>query len=256
MDQSERQKRIVEYLRIKPVNHGQVHTFQIAVPNLESVEISPERFELLAGSLTQQNTNLIPVVVRRTENYSEEEDYEVVHGADWCIVARELGVEKLWVWVFDMTDDEANIFRKEIENLVGQVSSNPSPDSFKQTELLLKRFENSIEKRISRKIDDVVKIIEEERVFEKQKIEARFQSFEKQLSKKNDPLTEINALDEEALSLKLTRVKIPTPEKFAKDICKIRDTKPQNQFVDYQDVVKSVKGLAEKRMLSIIDGWS
>ncbi|NJR16812.1 MAG: hypothetical protein HC785_14620 [Calothrix sp. CSU_2_0] len=35
MDEKQRRDRIVNYLRIKPVNHGQVYTFQIAIPESE-----------------------------------------------------------------------------------------------------------------------------------------------------------------------------------------------------------------------------
>lgn len=150
MDQAERQKRIVDYLRVKPVSHGQVYTFQIAIPDSESVEISPERFDLLSNSLTQQTTNLIPIVVRRTEAYSEEKDYEVVYGADWCIVAKELDIEKLWVWVFDMSDEDAATAKAEMEKLAGNSdSSTTSPEIVKQFESLLKRYvDNSIERKL------------------------------------------------------------------------------------------------------------
>lgn len=149
MDQLERQKRIVEYLKVKPINHGQVYTFQIAIPESESLEIPPERFELLSNSFTQQKTNLIPIIVRRTDAYTEEEEYEVIYGADWCFIARELEIEKLWVWVFDMTDEEVIVAKQEMEQLVGVVDEPSTPDLIKQFEILLKRHvENSIEKQL------------------------------------------------------------------------------------------------------------
>jgi methyl-accepting chemotaxis protein len=155
MDQLERQKRIVEYLKVKPISHGQVYTFQIAIPESESLEISPDRFEILSNSFNQQNTNLIPIIVRRTDAYSEEEDYEVVYGADWCIVARELEIEKLWVWVFDMTDEEAVLAKQEIEQLIGRIEL-PVPDLVKQFEALLKRHvENSLEKKLKHYSDSI-----------------------------------------------------------------------------------------------------
>jgi hypothetical protein len=167
MDEQERQKKIVEYLRIKSTSHGQIYTFQIAVPNPESVAIAPERFDAIRHSLTQQGTNLISLIVRRTEAYSEEEDYEVVYGADWCLVAKEIGIEKLWVWVFDMTDEQARMACQEMERLAGKseatgphstvpnpIAPNPIapsallPDAVKQIELLLKRFEASVDRKL------------------------------------------------------------------------------------------------------------
>ena len=125
MNAAERRDRIVEYLRIKPISHGQVYTFQIAVPESEVVEIPYGRHDYLRKSLTGKGTNLIPLIVRRTEAYSEEEEYEVVYGADWCLVAKELDIEKLWVWVFDMTDDQAATAKEEMQQLVGSSDSIP-----------------------------------------------------------------------------------------------------------------------------------
>ncbi len=126
MNSAERRDRIVEYLRIKSISHGQVYTFQIAVPESETVEVPFEKREYLRNSLTQQGTNLIPLIVRRTEAYSEEEEYEVVYGADWCLVAKELDIEKLWVWVFDMTDEQAAAAKEEMQQLLGFSDSSDS----------------------------------------------------------------------------------------------------------------------------------
>ncbi|BAZ38971.1 hypothetical protein NIES4101_49210 [Calothrix sp. NIES-4101] len=118
MDDKQRRDRIVNYLRIKPVNHGQIYAFQIAIPASENKDIPFERREYLKMSLSQQGTNLIPLIVRRTEAYSEEEEYELVYGADWCLVAKELDIEKLWVWVFDMSDEEAATAKEEMQQLL------------------------------------------------------------------------------------------------------------------------------------------
>jgi hypothetical protein len=119
MDENQRRDRIVSYLRIKPLNHGQIYTFQIAIPPSENIDISSEKRESIKESLTQQGTNLIPLIVRRTQAYSEEEEYELVYGVDWCLVAKELDVEKLWVWVFDLTDEEAAMLKVEMQQLLG-----------------------------------------------------------------------------------------------------------------------------------------
>ncbi len=126
MDETQRRDRIVNYLRIKPVNHGQIYAFQIAIPPSENIDIPLERREYLKISLTQQGTNLIPLLVRRTQAYSEEEEYELVYGADWCLVAKELDIEKLWVWVFDMNDEEAAAAKEEMRQLLEIGDSEPS----------------------------------------------------------------------------------------------------------------------------------
>jgi predicted nucleic acid-binding OB-fold protein len=45
-------------------------------------------------------------------------------------------------------------------------------------------------------------------------------------------------------------------EKLAKDIFDARCKKPKQEFEDYRDVVKSVKNLGDKTILTIIDEWS
>ncbi len=123
MDSSERRTRIRANLGIEAISHGQVYTFQIAIPEVEQQDISLETYQLIEDSLTQHKSNLVPLIVRRTEAYSEEEEYEVISGADWCLVAKELDIEKLWVWVFDMTDEQAAAAKEEMQQLLGSSNS-------------------------------------------------------------------------------------------------------------------------------------
>lgn len=163
MNQFDRQARIIENLRVKPISHGQVHTFQIAIPESQTEELSCGRREVLETSLNKHNSNLVPLIVRRTEAYSEEEEYEVVYGADWCIVARELDVEKLWVWVFDMTDEQAAAAKAEMEQLTGSSVSTSTELVVNQQTLepvnLDRQFEILLDQRlkpITKKIDQLV----------------------------------------------------------------------------------------------------
>ena len=71
METSNRQAQIGKNLGIRPISHGQIHTFQIAVPKSQRQELSQERRQTLEKSLIQHNSNLAPVIVRRTEAYSE-----------------------------------------------------------------------------------------------------------------------------------------------------------------------------------------
>lgn len=155
MSQSERRDRIVEYLRVKPVSHGQVYTFQIAIPESQIEEISAERLAAIKRSFTEQNTNLIPLIVRRTEDYSEEEDYEAVYGADWCLVAKELDIEKLWVWVFDMTDEQAAAAKVEMEQLVGSSVSIATTSGSTEQKSLLEQLETLIAKKLEPMVNQI-----------------------------------------------------------------------------------------------------
>ncbi|GAB4349681.1 MAG: hypothetical protein Fur0042_17170 [Cyanophyceae cyanobacterium] len=119
MDRLDRQSRIIEYLKIKPTHHGQLETCLLAIPDGTSLEFPPERLEEIRTSLTEQGTNLIPLMVRRSDAYGDEFEYEVIYGEEWCIVAQELGIDRLWVWMFDLDDQQAQVAREEMARLAG-----------------------------------------------------------------------------------------------------------------------------------------
>ncbi len=187
MDRSPDQNRIVEYLRIKPISHSQIYTSQIAVPEPQRGEIPRERREALRRSLIEQGSNLIPLIVRPTEAYSNEEEYEVVCGSDWCIVAKELGMEQMWAWVFEMTDEEVAVAQAEMEHLAPQPTQKTA-----QIETLLQQLELSFQK----KVDSLTKQIEQsvkknEELLKKQVKALTEQNFE------HDPIKQIKRLLEQ-----------------------------------------------------------
>lgn len=159
MEQSEDHNRIIEHLRIKPISHSQIYTYQIAVPESQRGDIPQERREVLRRSLLEQGSNLMPLIVRRTEAYSNEEEYEVVHGVDWCIVARELNIDRLWAWIFEMTDSEATTAKAEMESL-----ALVPPEETTQIKSLLQQLEVSFLEKVdtlTEKIEQSVKKNEE-----------------------------------------------------------------------------------------------
>lgn len=133
MSDEQRRALISRNLGIQPISHGQIHTCQIALPNPEKVEIDFSRRQILETSLLEHQSNLVPLIVRRTGAYGEDFDYEVVFGADWLKVAQELDIEMLWTWVFDMTNEQAALAKQQMEQLLGSgnlstVPINPSSD--------------------------------------------------------------------------------------------------------------------------------
>lgn len=112
VDYQERRRLIRESLKIQPLSHGQIYTYTVGMRS--QPEISPERCEELRWSLENHKSNLIPIVVRRTENLGDDKEYEVIYGADWVKVAEDVGIETLWAWVFDLTDEEAIATRDEM----------------------------------------------------------------------------------------------------------------------------------------------
>jgi hypothetical protein len=117
MEKSEWRKMIAQHLTIKPLHHGQVYTEEIAIPEGKNKLIFPERKEDLTRSLKEYKSNLIPLILRRSDQYGDDYEYEVIYGEDWCIVAQELEIEKLWAWVFDLNEDQAEAIKAEMQQL-------------------------------------------------------------------------------------------------------------------------------------------
>ncbi|MFQ3583779.1 MAG: helix-hairpin-helix domain-containing protein [Cyanobacteriota bacterium] len=124
MDYSEEaRKRIIEYLRIKPINHGQVHVLQIAIPEVLTKSLDPVKVEMATASLKRFGSNLHPVLLRRTALYGEDREYEVVFGEEWCEAASRLGWERIWAWIFDIPDDQIDDIRRFMEEVCTRSST-------------------------------------------------------------------------------------------------------------------------------------
>jgi hypothetical protein len=127
-----RQETIINYLRVKPSNHGEVETVLLFIPEREKIksEISTDERKLIEETFKEQGTNLIPIIVRRTQPDEEDREYEVVYGQKWCIVAEEIGIDRLWTWVFDLKDSEIPLIQEKMSALAGnQTSLEPAPSS-------------------------------------------------------------------------------------------------------------------------------
>ncbi|MGB3612783.1 MAG: hypothetical protein WBA10_03245 [Elainellaceae cyanobacterium] len=128
MSQDLRRELISRNLGIKPINHGLVYSFQIAIPESKKQSIPLERQQALETSLVTQGSNLSSLIIRRTNTYDDEDiEYELVHGADWLQVAQELEIEKVWAWVFDLTDEQAIATAEAMEKLSGVPGGGPTP---------------------------------------------------------------------------------------------------------------------------------
>lgn len=126
MSQDIRRELINKSLRIKPINHGQVYTFQIALPDSRKQALALERRQAIEQSLLAHQSNLISLIIRRTTAYDDDDiEYELLHGADWLQVAQELDIEKVWAWVFDLTDEQAIAAIAEMESLTHSQNTQP-----------------------------------------------------------------------------------------------------------------------------------
>jgi len=125
MDQDTRRELISKNLGIKPISHGQVYTFQIALPDSRKKIIPLEKRQVIEQSLLSHQSNLVSLVLRRTDAYDDDIEYELVYGADWLQIAQELEIEKVWAWVFDLTDEQMGTAILEMDALM-QGSQTPS----------------------------------------------------------------------------------------------------------------------------------
>lgn len=128
MNQDIRRELISKNLNIKPINHGQVYTFQIEIAASKKQSIPLERRKIIEQSLLSHQSNLISLLIRRINNPENEEiEYELVYGADWLQIAQELEIEKVWAWVFDMTDEQAISASAEMESLTKSANDRLPP---------------------------------------------------------------------------------------------------------------------------------
>ena len=85
----------------------------------------------------------------------------MIYGADWCLVAKELDIEKLWVWVFDMNDEQATAAKVEMNQLFGStfdpLPPSPSPDGISEVKSLIQKLERTFQQ----KIDNLTSQLEE-----------------------------------------------------------------------------------------------
>lgn len=115
-------ERIIQYLRVKTINHGQLDISQIYVPEKYQVTPSQEYVEVI----NQFKANLHPIVVRRTNQYGEDQEYELVYGGDWYQAAKLAGLTKIWVWVFDLTDEQIAQVQQLLSSLTDFQKLSPS----------------------------------------------------------------------------------------------------------------------------------
>ena len=142
---------------------------------------------------------------------------------------------------------------KQVEALKGSSSPTQQPKALLETTSSDSRLTN-IELRIERQSNE----FRAELTGEIKRLEDKFKKLEIQIPQRLKPLESLNNLNQDELAEKLERSRITGSEKaktIAKAIVDARQNKQQQQFEDYRDVVKLVKGLGEKTILTIIDTW-
>ncbi|MEM9276851.1 MAG: hypothetical protein AAGA80_28515, partial [Cyanobacteria bacterium P01_F01_bin.143] len=110
----------------------------------------------------------------------------------------------------------------------------------------------NLELRLEKQINELNSIIRQQR----ETTDEELKQIKNKIPQPSHPLTLINTLDKDELTLKFQRSRISRAEKLSKAIIDARDKKSNKEFSDYCDVVNSVKGLGDKTILTIIDEWS
>ena len=129
----------------------------------------------------------------------------------------------------------------------------PQVNGKKITDITLESRLTNLELRIEKGFNQ----IREEQLQERARVDNKLREIEiTPQQKQTDPLELLNTLEQNELEIKLQRSKIRGAQKIAKNIVEARRKKQNKAFADYQDVVKSVQGLGEKTIVSIIDDWS
>lgn len=148
-----------EDLPAQPVNLELIPTSQISVSESLVRDIPPKRHDALVKTLTDRGSNLIPLIVRRGDNDDSQQQYEIVRGADWCQVAKEADIKDLWAWIYEMTDEQAEIATAEMELLIQA----PVPE-MPEFDHLLQQLEVSFDQKVdslAKKIDQSINKNEE-----------------------------------------------------------------------------------------------
>lgn len=204
-----------------------------------------DEIEDLAKRILAAGGLLSPILLRQTG----AETYEVLAGDREyyaAVRAQEINPrEAEMVNAFVVPDDTAEAAIEQFEVLHSpSVSPSETPSSD------LERRLTNLESRLDASIQD----IKQTHQWNIQRLEQQIQALQQQIPQKVEPLEIFNTASPVDLMQKLAIAGIrgKTAEKLTKNIEKARAEAP---FTSFTDVVKRLNGLADKRMLSILDAW-
>jgi len=207
--------------------------------------------ENLADMILESGGIIRPLILKATglETYTVVDGHFEYYAA---VRAREKDPRKgEMVNALVVSPKSENIVAKQAEVFRGFESSEKQvkpPSDITNLELRLTRVELRFEKQINE--------FREEQAQERQRLEKKLKETESHIPKQIEPLEALNTLSKDDLAIKLQRSRVRGAEKVAKAIEEARRKKKKKEFEDYRDVVKSVEGLGEKTMVTIIDEWS
>lgn len=219
---------------------------------------SEDDIDKLADTILKGGGILYPLILKQTDI----DVYEVLDGHFEyyaSVKAREKDKRKAeMVNAFVIKAKEEEIIQEQLKALkkskrrvdsvdvvsIDPIEKPPSSTSQSSTQISNSDWITSFERRLSD--------IKEELFQTQQSNDSRLKSIENRFAKQGSLLELLNTLEADKLSICLSQYGIPRYEKHAHAIC---DARKKKKFSDYRDVVESVKGLGDRTMLSIIDGW-
>ena len=217
--------------------------------NMTRSSFSEVDLERIAQMILDCEGLIRPLVLKVTgaESYTVVDGHFEYYAA---VRAREKDPRKgEMVNAFVVSPKSENIVAKQAEALRTVESLVSPPPEITNLESRLANIELRFEKQINE--------LRSEQAQERQRVEDKLKEIESRVPKPIEPLKTFNTLSQNELAIKLKRAKLPdkTADKIAKEIENAR-RKKNHEFEDLRDVLKSVKGLGEKTMLSILDNWS
>ena len=232
---------------------GQVDVKEIT-SDIPRSNFSEDEIEALADTILENSGLVRPLILKQ----NDVDSYSVIDGHLEYYAAvrtREKDARKgEIVNAFVIKPKQEEAVRQQIQAIktstdLGIKIEKPVSNVQSQSSAELSSWITSFETRLSQLREDLsIKV---------QNNELRFQKLEKYFEAKDtDLLTIINKLDEDKLAIRLSQCGISSYAKVAKSIYASRLQKEDKLFKDYQDIVNSTKGLGDKSMLRLIDGWS
>lgn len=212
--------------------------------------------ESLAQSILETEGLISPLLLKQTGI----ESYEVLTGEREfyaAVRAKELNpraAEMVNAFVIPEKFEEAAI--DQFALLHQPLSPKAIPPSSEQVTQSTETPSNSDQRllNLESRLDEALREIKQTHLRDIQRLEQQFNSLEQKIPQKIEPLEVFNTANSAELLKKMAVAGIrgKTAEKLIKGIEKARQ---KSLFISCTDVVKRVEGLADKRMLVILDAW-
>ncbi|MGF1478296.1 MAG: ParB N-terminal domain-containing protein [Cyanophyceae cyanobacterium] len=222
--------------------------------NVPRSQFSEANLERLAERLLETEGLLKPLVLKKTAF----ESYEVIYGhLEYYAAVRASEknprqAEMVNVLVVPEGREAAAIQQIETLQQLSATARNSAlatdtaaaTGSLQSLESRLMNLELRVEKGLNQ--------VREEQTQERARTDNRLREIESLIPQRLKPLEALNTLSEAELAVELERSKVRGAEKLAQGIISARK---KRAFANYQDVVKSVRGLGPTTVLNLIDDW-